>query len=780
MSVEELGEHLPKAAIEYFEEQNLSLNTQQCQWQVTESPQGTDEELVLYGKTLVWSNAGVLKKSFCYEDEGQELLNASFAHFESSDQLSSHDVGNKFGLSAKSYGTLGKEKQPMSEKVKRALVIFLADEANVYFDEGPFDIINMPFRLEKAYPISNGLLLKASADVANSAMPIYFIMLDPILEPGIAVYWDNKEAIAKEEDFIFVMDQKPFLAVSYNYQHKSLSLWTYQTDPKPRNVGRRKSSRRRSSIGTSSFVGSEYEAQGDKTLNLRRNTFGEMDQLNEFPTNSEDFSKDCVFRLLKSLKWEDSASTKAFSIQPEHGCCMFGIHNKAIETLLLFECRFDAASMPVLQDRLVISCRDVAPISDGSFHRLLLLDTNGHLRISAPWLSRMSTQLVQRGEGLMYPTGNRVSLITKDGKLLRIAIDLQPMRQLVDECLKLCLCLLQPELFDIFFNTYLEILRRDTQHDNDWDAFQVALILIFRGHYTTTHFEKTPDANSLQASIDEFRDELNTPGWRWIAEGLSDGNYSLVQLLHRAQRFDSKEGFLIFEGVCPYLLLGLHLLCEEFRLDVFKAPWCVQMAPCLAQIALWMGWTELSTSYINSDPTVMDYVFDRKPLLLQPIAPPERLPSIYNWLEKCLKRGKPSNYMTLVDLATEARSSMSLHLIKECERLLRKTDIIRRIYACLVSPTASYADVIIVMVEAGFEKSDLESLPEGVALPLREVIANARAHPPTTWGQEALRLVGREDLVQLLKGDKHVPVSLAQMTVCIRSILLTLASKGHL
>jgi hypothetical protein len=58
------------------------------------------------------------------------------------------------------------------------------------------------------------------------------------------------------------------------------------------------------------------------------------------------------------------------------------------------------------------------------------------------------------------------------------------------------------------------------------------------------------------------------------------------------------------------------------------------------------------------------------------------------------------------------------------------------------------------MVKSNFKLKDVDCLPFGVALPLREAIRSCRATPPSSWGAEAYALIGREDLAQQFTGRK--------------------------
>ncbi len=56
--------------------------------------------------------------------------------------------------------------------------------------------------------------------------------------------------------------------------------------------------------------------------------------------------------------------------------------------------------------------------------------------------------------------------------------------------------------------------------------------------------------------------------------------------------------------------------------------------------------------------------------------------------------------------------------------------------------------LVLLMVEEALTLRDVDCLPPGVALPLREALRAARYHAPGHWPAAAYVLVGREDLAQ--------------------------------
>ncbi|XP_028976286.1 anaphase-promoting complex subunit 1 isoform X3 [Esox lucius] len=65
------------------------------------------------------------------------------------------------------------------------------------------------------------------------------------------------------------------------------------------------------------------------------------------------------------------------------------------------------------------------------------------------------------------------------------------------------------------------------------------------------------------------------------------------------------------------------------------------------------------------------------------------------------------------------------------------------------APNESLAEKLVVwLTSAGFTLKDLESVPFGVALPIRDAIYQCREHPCSDWSEEVCLLIGRQDLTK--------------------------------
>lgn len=84
------------------------------------------------------------------------------------------------------------------------------------------------------------------------------------------------------------------------------------------------------------------------------------------------------------------------------------------------------------------------------------------------------------------------------------------------------------------------------------------------------------------------------------------------------------------------------------------------------------------------------------------------------------------------------------------EELTPRTLILGNLFKEMFGSQRSMEKRVQRMIKCGVDALLLESLPEGLAAPLREAIIRCQGNPPITWDTKLLELVGRDDLSMLL------------------------------
>ncbi|OCF57282.1 hypothetical protein L486_04738 [Kwoniella mangroviensis CBS 10435] len=137
-----------------------------------------EEELVWFGKTVVWSRGTQIFRKYTYDLEKEDVSKAVFAWFKTGDEAgSSNDISHKGKQAMKSSATFGPFHQSQNEhwgtprlssssssssnspKLERTLVVFLQTRAHVYYSSGEDVVVHLPFAIDGSWPLSTGGLI---------------------------------------------------------------------------------------------------------------------------------------------------------------------------------------------------------------------------------------------------------------------------------------------------------------------------------------------------------------------------------------------------------------------------------------------------------------------------------------------------------------------------------------------------------------------------------------------------------------------------------------------
>lgn len=204
------------------------------------------------------------------------------------------------------------------------------------------------------------------------------------------------------------------------------------------------------------------------------------------------------------------------------------------------------------------------------------------------------------------------------------------------------------------------------------------------------------------------------------------------------------------------ILVGLHLLREEHKLDNLAARRVHELAPILAQLGGWLGWDSWgfkNTSYYMLESADMEsWLFDDC-LIHGLTIPPEPFapPSILCFIESAHLSASIDPFMSLSHFVSMQKTGRqvrnathtSLLLMEMTPRTVALTNLF-----CSYSQS-SFAARVANMIDWGLDAAALEILPEGVAVAFRASISACQIHPVVTWDSRILSLVGRDDLGEL-------------------------------
>nr|XP_033324577.1 anaphase-promoting complex subunit 1 [Megalopta genalis] len=234
----------------------------------------------------------------------------------------------------------------------------------------------------------------------------------------------------------------------------------------------------------------------------------------------------------------------------------------------------------------------------------------------------------------------------------------------------------------------------------------------------------------------------------------------------------------------PLVLFSLHLLYEELKLNCVMSESLPLLAQLLYQLSMDLKFEIYSHHYFLDFPTLChvrdatsqinesDLLKISVPNYIQP-KPPNIFETLDNLLNK--REAMPFPYISQVNPKTKNIVYLTALIAHENETNVPEADK----FVKHVIPVGSRIDfqdngtkhekeifrkveystidrIVLTYHEMGMTKKDLEILPPGVSLLLKDVMYRCRERPPSNWPMQAYELIDRQDLAAL---DMHLKSS---------------------
>uniref|UniRef100_A0A8C5E795 Anaphase-promoting complex subunit 1 n=1 Tax=Gouania willdenowi TaxID=441366 RepID=A0A8C5E795_GOUWI len=241
---------------------------------------------------------------------------------------------------------------------------------------------------------------------------------------------------------------------------------------------------------------------------------------------------------------------------------------------------------------------------------------------------------------------------------------------------------------------------------------------------------------------------------------------------------------LLFPHIAA-LFYVLHLLYQELQLDELQRAKASSLVCLLQQLARDLHLEKYVDLYWRDYPLLIDVtencfieqaLIDQMPCLSILRAEP---PCVFSWLSGCLRSEENLPFPYLPGICQRTRllvlvGSMEFWILTDCTKcmillllyepkLYLTYDISVMIcksnnkgyraqlnsHLVVKSSTEGLAEQLVVwLASQGFTLKDLESVPFGVALPIREAVYRCREQPSADWSEEVCVLIGRQDLTK--------------------------------
>ncbi|XP_033359600.1 anaphase-promoting complex subunit 1 isoform X2 [Bombus vosnesenskii] len=227
----------------------------------------------------------------------------------------------------------------------------------------------------------------------------------------------------------------------------------------------------------------------------------------------------------------------------------------------------------------------------------------------------------------------------------------------------------------------------------------------------------------------------------------------------------------------PLVLLSLHLLYEELKLNCVMSESLHLLAQLLYQLSLDLKFDVYAHHYFLDFQSVYylkNAVSQMKEADLQKITMPNYIPlkppNIFETLNNLLNGMEvtPFPYLSQVNLKTKNIIYLIALIANENKPIVLEIDrFIKHIIPvgsridfqesgnkfekeiCKNIECSAIDRIVLLYHELGMNKKDLETLPPGVSLLLKDIMYRCRERPPSNWPMQVYELVDRQDLSAL-------------------------------
>ncbi|KAI1304580.1 Anaphase-promoting complex subunit 1 [Mortierella claussenii] len=418
---------------------------------------------------------------------------------------------------------------------------------------------------------------------------------------------------------------------------------------------------------------------------------------------------------------------------------------------------------------------------------------NDHIHRHSTPLATITTKDTNTGEDLGVriveikdAVENRVNLVLSDGTILRAQLDFNIRSSLVQGCLDAISYALPVDALWDFRHRFLQLNFDKEATDpamDEWSNFTTTLLSYCDPSFTqsvmsspkmqTRTLPGIPKKGAAEESDWNFfldsemhRSLHHHPSFRneKVALPVSTSNI-YREMIMEAQKLamvhfkgPATRGSLRLDAFYRYILVALHLVYEDRNINLAT---CNEgdMAPLLmllSHLVRWNTWVDAYTRRVfgrNHDIEVPEVFmeYDPLPLGLYEYEPPD----IFRWISDIVSHPEETKpFPTLTSLATLRDPDQSLFPVLSstpCNQLRKVT----LFFTSLMTEDDGDQSAVRAIASEAFTDTQLDQLPFGVSIPLREALWKCRRNPSPDLSSDALSFIGRNDLAEL--ASKRTP-----------------------
>lgn len=733
------------------------------------------QKLIIFKSKVIWFSGEVFLRQINVEGV---ILDALFTTFDMqrSENLNESD-----------------EKEPV-------LVIVLEDQMRVYDRARSTVVVSFPIYIKNVFPYHRGIILGKKPDtllsVPSSSAPIYFdagftepkqsgpvsfnsifettptapstpqnfpfndgiflTLTDPMGEYGCVVSSSTTSFSPNEELILFPHLSDLTLAATYNLSEEKIIVYytryIYRSKnskvksnsssfPLSRRINKRSVSTSNAALGSTTYKFMEDEQRTIRTTSNPM-SFDRMASGSEHHTDASNlsrmnsssahdtwsFKKDVIFSKIYTISYISAASPKIFTIAYKDKEALIVV-NKILKNIriFIFEKSSNQVSLSKYKSDITLNGIDASKLDMGkndSFY-IVILKNNNTLMLYNPFYELSSPDITIRELNSkirkIEDTNNyEVLLRAEDGSFSMLHLHKKPLDQTVNKMMESLKYLSHDLIYENFLLRWYSMFTLDLPYGDDWKLYVVTLL--------TLCIPERLDLSVINPNLNEIT--------------------ALIPYVQSARNFNSQNNLslnadLSLESLLPKIVLSLHLIREDLRLNVLAKTEYQRLSILLSQLVHWLSWSEAWKSYYNVDISTIDRSLDLKSTeyISQPPDIMKSLSSLFS--------SELISYITFSIVAGEDESVDKL--------MTPRTYNVLRLLEVVVSSEFEDLDLIKIMASSNIDAADVETYPPGLFFIFKNTIEHCQQKLKLSWnvGAEELKLIDRNDLL-LLDSLKNV------------------------
>ncbi|KAF9092709.1 Anaphase-promoting complex subunit 1 [Mortierella sp. AD031] len=383
---------------------------------------------------------------------------------------------------------------------------------------------------------------------------------------------------------------------------------------------------------------------------------------------------------------------------------------------------------------------------------------------------------------------DRFSFVLANGTIVRARLDFVVRSSLVQQCLDAISFAMPVEVLWDFRHRFLQLhFGSDPKYDtvratDEWGNFSAALLSYCDPTIHQTEL-RSPKLSSRPSSSIPKKPEVSDIDWNFFLDSdihrrmndhpafrgeasdlpamttnsyteLSERASRMTRLLRGPSTRQSPDLDLV--KYYTYILVALHLVYEDRSMNVATSQEC-SLEPLLKLLARLVGWKTWEDFYARRDFSTtkrveMPDVYmdgETRPLEVYEFDPPD----MFKWVaDMVISPHDTPVFPTLESLSLIREPEPSVALIPAAA----PCDLTRKIilfFTALMEDETGNQSAVRAIVEENFTTTQLDQLPFGISVPLREALWKCRNNPPADMDSNALSFIGRNDLAELMSNQ---------------------------